>query len=262
MISIKWSAASSQRAIPSRREEGAALARRAPVDLRVNLAQGGAPTGAVSTRTLRRRERPVVTACRAQCRSRRRTRASSTRRAPSTAWPQFAQRIKDQAQVFEMGFQLAKAGGTIPCITRSVLPDESAERVAAFVSHHKEMRIVPYKEHWERVIGGEAPASADGSTAVTPAKAGVQLWALAGAEGKRDPGVRRDDGKEGGLHHLPRQKPCHGAEGFVAYVVLDAFGIDARGFLGDAQCQQEGLDDLVLPPAVLGHFPALAGEED
>ena len=90
--------------------------------------------------------------------------------------------------MFEMGFQLAKPRGTILCITCSELPDENGEPVAAFLSHHKEMRILPYKEHWERMIGGEVPASADGSTAVTPAKAGVQLWASVGAEGKRNPG--------------------------------------------------------------------------
>ena len=48
----------------------------------------------------------------------------------------------------------------------------------------------------------------------------------------------------------------------IAHVVLDAFGVDPGGLFRDAQRQQEGFDDLVLPPAVLGHFPAFAGEED
>jgi 16S rRNA (cytosine967-C5)-methyltransferase len=103
--------------------------------------------------------------------------SGSWRRKPDAKWrltpKQFAQRIKDQAQVLEKGFQLAKLGGTVLYITCSVLPEENTEQVAAFLSHHKDMRIIPYKEHWERMIGGEAPVSADGSQdtlLLTPAR--------------------------------------------------------------------------------------------
>lgn len=103
--------------------------------------------------------------------------SGSWRRKPDAKWrltpKQFAQRIKDQAQVLEMGFQLAKPGGTILYITCSVLPEENTEQIAAFLSLHKEMRIVPYKEHWDRMIGGAAPLSADGSQdtlLLTPAR--------------------------------------------------------------------------------------------
>ena len=75
--------------------------------------------------------------------------------------------------MLENGFQLVKPGGTILYITCSVLPEENTGQVAAFLSHHKEMRIIPYKEHWERMIGGEAPVSADGSKdtlLLTPAR--------------------------------------------------------------------------------------------
>ena len=103
--------------------------------------------------------------------------SGSWRRKPDAKWrltpKQFAQRIKDQAQVLENGFQLAKAGGTILYITCSVLPEENTEQIATFMSYYKEMRIIPYKEHWERVIGGDVPASADGSQdtlLLTPAR--------------------------------------------------------------------------------------------
>lgn len=103
--------------------------------------------------------------------------SGSWRRKPDAKWrltpKQFAQRIKDQAQVLEKGFQLAKPGGTILYITCSVLPEENTEQVAAFLSLHKEMRVVPYKEVWERMIGGAAPESADGSPdtlVLTPAR--------------------------------------------------------------------------------------------
>ena len=103
--------------------------------------------------------------------------SGSWRRKPDAKWrltpKQFAQRIKDQAQVLENGFQLAKAGGTILYITCSVLPEENTEQIATFMSYYKEMRIIHYKEHWERVIGGDVPASADGSQdtlLLTPAR--------------------------------------------------------------------------------------------
>ena len=64
--------------------------------------------------------------------------SGSWRRKPDAKWrltpKQFAQRIKDQAQVLEKGFQLAKPGGTVLYITCSVLPEENTEQVAAFLS--------------------------------------------------------------------------------------------------------------------------------
>lgn len=103
--------------------------------------------------------------------------SGSWRRKPDAKWrltpKQFAQRLKDQAQVLENGFQLARPGGTVLYITCSVLPEENTEQVAAFLSHHREMRLVPYKEVWEQMIGGTAPESADGAPdtlLLTPAR--------------------------------------------------------------------------------------------
>lgn len=103
--------------------------------------------------------------------------SGSWRRKPDAKWrltpKQFAQRLKDQAQVLEKGFDLAKPGGTVLYITCSVLPEENTEQVSAFLSRHKEMRLVPYKEVWERMIGGQAPESADGAKdtlLLTPAR--------------------------------------------------------------------------------------------
>jgi 16S rRNA (cytosine967-C5)-methyltransferase len=103
--------------------------------------------------------------------------SGSWRRKPDAKWrltpKQFAQRIKDQAQVLESGFSLLKPGGTLLYITCSVLPEENTEQVAAFINRHPEMKIVPYKEQWGKAIGGEAPRSADGATdtlVLTPAQ--------------------------------------------------------------------------------------------
>lgn len=103
--------------------------------------------------------------------------SGSWRRKPDAKWrlsqKQFDQRLKDQAQVLEKGYALARPGGTVLYITCSVLPEENTEQVSAFLNRHKDMRIVPYKEQWSRTIGGAAPVSADGAEdtlVLTPAR--------------------------------------------------------------------------------------------
>ncbi len=103
--------------------------------------------------------------------------SGSWRRKPDAKWrltqKQFDQRRKDQAQVLEQGYALARPGGTILYITCSVLPEENTEQVAAFVKRHPDVSIIPYTEQWARAIGGAAPASADGredTLVLTPAR--------------------------------------------------------------------------------------------
>ncbi len=112
--------------------------------------------------------------------------SGSWRRKPDAKWrltpKQFAQRIKDQAQVLEKGFQLAKPAGTILYITCSVLPEENTDQVSAFLSRHKEMRVISYKEHWQSMIGGVSPDSADGAQEtllLTPARHGTDGFFMA-----------------------------------------------------------------------------------
>jgi 16S rRNA (cytosine967-C5)-methyltransferase len=99
------------------------------------------------------------------------------RRKPDAKWrltrKQLDQRLRDQAQVLDNGFRLAKPGGTILYITCSVLPDENTEQVSAFLARHREIEIIPYKEQWSCTIGGPAPHSADGAAAtllLTPSR--------------------------------------------------------------------------------------------
>ncbi len=112
--------------------------------------------------------------------------SGSWRRKPDAKWrltrKQLDQRIKDQAQVLETGFDLTKPGGTILYITCSVLPEENTGQVAAFLARHPEMRIVPYREQWSRTIGGAAPDSADGAQdtlLLTPARHGTDGFFVA-----------------------------------------------------------------------------------
>lgn len=112
--------------------------------------------------------------------------SGSWRRKPDAKWrltvKQLDQRLKDQAQVLEKGFQLAKPGGTILYITCSVLPEENTDQISAFLARHREMRVIPYREAWSRTIGGQAPDSADGAAdtlLLTPARHGTDGFFIA-----------------------------------------------------------------------------------
>lgn len=89
------------------------------------------------------------------------------RRKPDAKWrlteKQLQQRLKDQRQVLENGFELVRPGGRLVYITCSVLAEENGDQVKAFLSAHPEFSVVPYKEQWASNIGGEPPKSADGS---------------------------------------------------------------------------------------------------
>jgi len=112
--------------------------------------------------------------------------SGSWRRKPDAKWrltqKQLAQRVKDQAQVLEKGVELVRPGGRLVYITCSVLPEENTEQVAAFLASRKDLKIIPYTEQWSSAIGGEPPASADGSRQtllLTPAQHGTDGFFLA-----------------------------------------------------------------------------------
>jgi 16S rRNA (cytosine967-C5)-methyltransferase len=87
------------------------------------------------------------------------------RRKPDGKWrlseKQLQQRIKDQRQVLEKGFELTKPGGRIVYITCSLLAEENTDQVEAFLAAHGDCRVIPYAEQWWAAIGGEPPPSAD-----------------------------------------------------------------------------------------------------
>ena len=94
--------------------------------------------------------------------------SGSWRRKPDAKWrlteKQLTQRLKDQRQVLEKGFNLVKPGGRLVYITCSVLPQENTEQVTTFLNRHPGMDIIPYRDQWAATIGGEPPSSADGSS--------------------------------------------------------------------------------------------------
>lgn len=94
------------------------------------------------------------------------TGSGSWRRKPDAKWrlteKQLQQRVKDQRQVLETGFNLVKPGGRLVYITCSVLPEENTDQVSAFLADHKDFKLVPTAEAW--TFGGTVPSSADGSS--------------------------------------------------------------------------------------------------
>ncbi len=92
--------------------------------------------------------------------------SGSWRRKPDAKWKFtaniLAQRVKDQREVLERGANLVRSGGRLIYVTCSVLAEENTDQVSLFLSVHKDFRIVPYADLWNKVIGGVAPHSADG----------------------------------------------------------------------------------------------------
>jgi 16S rRNA (cytosine967-C5)-methyltransferase len=92
--------------------------------------------------------------------------SGSWRRRPDAKWrfsqKQLDQRMKDQRSVLARGAALVKPGGRLVYITCSVLPEENTGQVSAFLAGTPGFRLIPYRQQWQRVIGGEAPVSASG----------------------------------------------------------------------------------------------------
>lgn len=108
------------------------------------------------------------------------------RRKPDAKWrlteKQLMQRLKDQRQVLEKGFELVRPGGRLVYITCSVLAEENTGQVAAFRARHPDCQLTPYAEQWRNTIGGAAPLSADGSAEsllLTPARHGTDGFFVA-----------------------------------------------------------------------------------
>lgn len=95
------------------------------------------------------------------------TGSGTWRRKPDAKWKltekTLALRVKEQRDVLTRAASLVKKGGRIAYYTCSLLPEENTEQVAWFLAGHKDYKIVPYTEQWEKTIGGVAPKSADGS---------------------------------------------------------------------------------------------------
>ena len=98
------------------------------------------------------------------------------RRRPDAKWrlrpANLTQREQEQSALLEAAAPLVKPGGRLVYATCSVLPQENGDRIAAFLANHSEFATLPWRESWQRGVGGEAPISADGSEATLLLTAG------------------------------------------------------------------------------------------
>jgi 16S rRNA (cytosine967-C5)-methyltransferase len=89
------------------------------------------------------------------------------RRKPDTKWrlkpANIPERQAQQQAVLDLGAQMTKPGGSLVYVTCSVLPEENADQVKAFLARHPDFSIEPYSDVWRDRVGGEPPLSADRS---------------------------------------------------------------------------------------------------
>lgn len=89
------------------------------------------------------------------------------RRKPDAKWrltrKTLDARLVDQRNVLARGAALVRKGGRLCYFTCSLLPEENTDQVRAFLAANPAFKLVPYREQWAAIIGGAAPASAEGS---------------------------------------------------------------------------------------------------
>jgi len=90
--------------------------------------------------------------------------SGSWRRKPDAKWrlteKQLAARQADQSALLDRGASLVKPGGRLVYVTCSVLPEENADQIAAFLGRNPAYAALPYRDQWQRAIGTPAPESA------------------------------------------------------------------------------------------------------
>jgi 16S rRNA (cytosine967-C5)-methyltransferase len=108
------------------------------------------------------------------------------RRRPDAKWrvtPEALQkRMAEQDAVLTEAATYVRPGGTLVYVTCSLLPQENAERVAAFFSAHPAFEALPATEAWEAALPGVAPppgAQGETSLLLTPRRMGTDGFFIA-----------------------------------------------------------------------------------
>jgi len=105
------------------------------------------------------------------------TGSGTWRRKPDSKWrlkpANIPARQAEQARVLDAGAALVKPGGRLVYVTCSVLPEENADQVAAFLARNDAFTVEPFGGVWRTQLGSEPPVSADGredTLQLTPAR--------------------------------------------------------------------------------------------
>ncbi len=114
------------------------------------------------------------------------TGSGAWRRRPDAKWrlkpANLAQRQTEQRAILDAAAAMVKPGGRLVYATCSVLPEENDDQVAGFLANHSGFATLPWREAWATGVGGDPPASADGSDAtllLTPARHGSDGFFIA-----------------------------------------------------------------------------------
>jgi 16S rRNA (cytosine967-C5)-methyltransferase len=114
------------------------------------------------------------------------TGSGTWRRRPDTKWrltpDMLAERNRQQDAVLQAAQRFVRPGGELVYVTCSLLPQENAERIAAFRAAHSEFAQVPLAGRWQSIFGAALPAHADphtGSITLTPATTGTDGFFIA-----------------------------------------------------------------------------------
>ena len=114
------------------------------------------------------------------------TGSGAWRRRPDAKWrlkpANLAQRQTEQRAILDAAAPMVKPGGRLVYATCSVLPEENDDQVAWFLANHSGFATLPWREAWAAGVGGDPPASADGSDAtllLTPARHGSDGFFIA-----------------------------------------------------------------------------------
>ncbi len=83
------------------------------------------------------------------------------RRNPDARWRRFGPGLEEltglQAQIMESVSRLVKPGGRLVYATCSLLPAENQDRIAAFLTEHKDFQLLPMATVWADAVGTTLP---------------------------------------------------------------------------------------------------------
>ena len=114
------------------------------------------------------------------------TGSGAWRRRPDAKWrlkpANLAQRQDEQRAILDAAAPMVKPGGRLVYATCSVLPEENGDQIGWFLANHSGFATLPWREAWTAGVGGDPPASADGSDEtllLTPARHGTDGFFIA-----------------------------------------------------------------------------------
>ncbi len=95
-----------------------------------------------------------------------------------------------QDDILASAQRLVKPGGRLIYATCSLLMEEDEDQVAKFLASHADFRLMPIREIWAEVVGGECPAFPD-TLRLSPARNGTDGFFVAVME--RKPAAKKEE---------------------------------------------------------------------